>query len=489
MTTNILYADPYVISIQQVGYGASAQWWLLNWTINGWASTTPFASKIVGNVTWTPFEQLYAQYSVDYTGYDFGAGVGVFGGWNNPPGPQWCIGYSIGAASMITGQILFFEQSNDTLTYNVQAGASTSLITNNDGLMAINAEQGHWNCWNDQTGKLVWTSQSQISDTSATSPDYPWGEFQAYSESSYPINDTCSELIACTYAGLFGINWADGSILWHYYDNNTAPFESPYGGNSFFTGCEQADGMVYTYAGEHTPSEPIDRGWDTVCINATNGAEIWHIEDTMVPGAIADGYLTAGNQDDGYIYCFGMGKSATTVTTPDTAVTQGVPVVIKGSVMDMSPAQPNTPCVSDASMANQMEYLHMQQSITGLYGDVTMTGVPVVLTATDQSGNVYNIGTATTSAYDGTFGISWTPPSAGTYHISASFYGDDSYGSSDAGDTLVVTAAAATPTPAPSVTTASNLATNSDLMTYIVIAAIVIIIAIAIATVLILRKH
>lgn len=197
-------------------------------------------------------------------------------------------------------------------------------------------------------------------------PDYPWGEFQAYSESSYDINDSFSELIACTYAGLFGINWADGSILWHFYDA-TVPFETPYGCNCFFTACEQADGMIYTYAAQHSPRQPIARSWDTVCLNATTGGLIWEIDNAMVPGAVADGYLTAGSDDDGYIYCFGMGLSATTVTTPDTAVTLGVPVVIKGTVMDESPAQPDTACVSDASMANQMEYLHMQQPITGLW--------------------------------------------------------------------------------------------------------------------------
>jgi len=491
MTTNIIYADPYVMSIQQVGTGASAQWWLLNWTLSGYASTTVFSTKLLNNVTWTPFEQLYANYSVDYTGYDFGKGIGVFGGWNNPPGPQWCIGYSLGAASMITGQVLFFEQSNDTLTLNVQAGASTSLITNNNGLVAMNAAQGHWNCWDDQTGKLVWTSQSMI-DTypwTTNTPGYPWAEFQAYSESSIPINDSFSELVACTYAGLYAINWADGSLLWHYYDNNTVPFESPYGGNSFFTSCEQAGGLIYSYAGEHTPSEPINRGWDTICLNATTGALVWNIEDTMVPGAVSDGYLCAANQDDGFMYVFGAGKTATTVTAPQTSITQGTSIMIGGTVLDESPAQAGTPCVADSSMSNQMEYLHMQQPINGLWQNFNMTGVPVVLTATDSSGTVTNIGTAISNPYDGTFGLSWTPPSAGTYHISAAFYGDDSYGSSSAGTNVVVsTAAAATSTPI-ATPVPSNLATNSDLMTYIVIAAVAIIIAIAIATILILRKH
>jgi len=364
--------------------------------------------------------------------------------------------------------------------------------------LAVNAVDGHWNCWNDQTGVLKWTSGSEIADYPwvSNSPSYPWGNFQAYSESSIDLNSSFSELIACTYAGLFAINWADGSILWHYYDNNTVPFESPYGGNSFFTSCIQVGGsvggrgLIYSYAGEHTPSEPIDRGWDTICLDATTGQLVWTIENTMAPGAVSDGYLTAANQDDGYMYVFGMGKSATTISAPLTAVTAGTPIMIQGTVLDQSPAQPGTPCVSHDSMSQQMEYLHMQQPITGLWQNTTMTGVPVVITATGSSGAVISIGTATTSAYDGTYGISWTPPSAGTYHISASFYGDDSYGSSGAGTNIVVVSAPAAtvaPTPVPTVPP-SGAATPSDVMTYVLVSAIAIIIAIAIATVLLLRK-
>ena len=40
----------------------------------------------------------------------------------------------------------------------------------------------------------------------------------------------------------------------------------------------------------------------------------------MSKGAIADGYLTAANSYDGYMYVFGKGKSATTVTAPDVVV-------------------------------------------------------------------------------------------------------------------------------------------------------------------------
>jgi hypothetical protein len=85
-----------------------------------------------------------------------------------------------------------------------------------------------------------------------------------------------------------------------------------------------------------------------------------------------------------------------------------------------------------------MEYLHKQMPIDGLWHNVTMTGVPVLLTAIDSNGNSVDIGKATTSAYYGTFEMLWTPPNEGTYQIIASFAGDDSYSSSSASTAISV---------------------------------------------------
>src|SRR5512136_186423 len=107
----------------------------------------------------------------------------------------------------------------------------------------------------------------------------------------------------------------------------------------------------------------------------------------MRPSAIANGYLAGASMYDGYLYWFGKGKSATTVEGPKTAIALGQSVVITGTVLDESPAQSGTPCVSKESMTTQMEYLHMQYPIDGIGHDFTMNGVPVVLTAIDHNGN------------------------------------------------------------------------------------------------------
>ena len=55
-----------------------------------------------------------------------------------------------------------------------------------------------------------------------------------------------------------------------------------------------------------------------------------------------------------------------------------------------------------------------------------------------SDGTVYNLGTTTTNGYYGTFAFTWTPPKADSYQITASFAGDNSYGSSSAGTDITV---------------------------------------------------
>ena len=205
----------------------------------------------------------------------------------------------------------------------------------------------------------------------------------------------------------------------------------------------------------------------------------------MVPGAVADGYLTAGNPYDGYMYVFGKGKSATTVTAPDVAVPLGTSFTIKGTVLDQSPAQAGAPCVSKDSMSTQMQYLHMQMPIDGLWHNETITGVPVTLTAIGSDGSVTDLGSVTTNGYYGTFSKAWTPPKEETYTIIASFAADESYGSSNA-------ATAVTVGPAPATPETPEIPTPVDYTMTIAYAAIAIIIAVVLAVavaVLLLRKR
>jgi outer membrane protein assembly factor BamB len=338
---------------------------------------------------------------------------------------------------------------------------------------------GHWYAYDLLTGNLAWTSETL---------DYPWDE-PGFGD--YNIISAYGKIFRTAYSGVYAINWADGKIAWKYEQPAEYPFDNPYinaNGTtvySFRSGQLIADGKLYVYNLEHSPEQPIKRGWKLHCINITTGENIWKItasgHSRRFAGAIADGYLSFLNNYDGYQYIFGKGKSATTITAPDMIIQKGQGIVIKGTVLDMSPAQPNTPCVSKDSMTTQMEYLHMQMPIDGLKGNSIITGVPVVLTALDSNGNAIDIGTVTTDGYYGTFNKAWIPPAEGDYKIIASFAGDDSYGSSGAATAISVGAAA-------NEITIPEQITPPDYTMTIIGTGIAVIIAVAIA-VLILRKR
>jgi hypothetical protein len=471
-------AAPWVWTVQTIN-ATAGNYRLINWTVAG--SSTNFTSRIGSNITWP-------RSSLGNT--DLDAGVAIYAWWSTPPGPQWCIGHYLEAADLKTGALLWIDTNNDTLAENIQGAG---FIAVDRGKVAFASHGRHWACWDARTGKKLWESEQTV---------YPWGSWFPYSTASYDFNESKGAIITSTYEGIYAIDWDNGKILWHWSDPDV-PFEDPYNAGPFFTAVESADGKIYAYNGEHSASQPATRGWKTWCLNATTGELLWGVTGPMVPGAVADGYLTASNSYDGYMYVFGKGKSQTTVSTPDVAVTMGTSVVIKGAVMDMSPgdqgsiqnptarldsptAAGKVPCVSAASMETQMEYLYMQHPIDGIWHNETITGVPVILTAIGSDGTVTDIGTTTTNGYYGTFSYAWTPPKEDTYTIMATFAGSDSYGSSTAAAGLVVSPApAVSPTPTPPEAPPDNTGLLYGIMAAVIIAIIVGIVAILLA----LRKR
>jgi hypothetical protein len=193
---------------------------------------------------------------------------------------------------------------------------------------------------------------------------------------------------------------------------------------------------------------------------------------------------------DGQLYTVGRGPSQTTITAPNLAATVGVPVTLRGTVMDISAGTkqneqtfryPNgVPAVSDESMSGFMAAIYEDQVMPS-----DVTGVPVMVYVQDNNGNYRQIGQTTTDA-SGFYSLSWAPDISGEYRAYAVFEGTKGYFGSSA-QTSFFAIDAATPAPTPVVQT--NLATTADLMTYIVAAAIAIIIAIVIVGLLILRKR
>jgi PQQ-like domain len=454
LTSGTVYADPYVLSVQDLGASAgSGRYRLINWTME--SSTTNFTNRILSNIT-------FALGNLPGT-CDFEAGIAVTTGSITSQAVGVTTDAILTAVSINTGQLLW----NKTLGigFGVYSGSTACA---DHGKFAIRMNDGFYYCYDLRTGNQLWKSEST---------SWPWDTFGAYWVSS-----AYGFLFDPTYAGLRAIDWDTGKVAWVLEAPTPFQYETPYQGQySWFSGNIIADGKIFAYNLEHSPSAPLTRGWRLFGVNATSGQCIWNITGSMAPGLVGDGYLTACNYYDGYMYVFGKGKSATTVTAPDVEIAKGNKVVIRGTVLDESPAQTGTPCVSQDSMTTQMEYLHMQHPIDGLYHNATMTGVPVSLTAMDENGGYINIGTATTSAYYGTYEMAWAPPAEGTYKIIAAFAGDDSYGSSGASTAITVG-------PAPAEVTIPEQPAPPDYTWTIIGTGIAVMAVVALATVLILRK-
>ncbi|UCC58392.1 MAG: hypothetical protein JSW14_00210 [Candidatus Bathyarchaeum sp.] len=448
------YADPYVLSTQNI----EGQRYLINWTIAG--STDDFSERVVSNITidWTNLGD--AQDFESMIAFD------VYGITPASTGVSNQIG--VRAMSLLTGKQLW-EKVVDGRYY------SGSCTVADHGKGAVLMIGGYFLAYDLQTGNLAWKSELM---------DYPWSE---PSFGAYDATSAYGMLYRQAYDGVYAFDWDDGSIVWHYKHPNV-PYETPYTDNegkgvySFNSGSKAADGKIFTYNSEHTTTHPITRGWRIHCIDAYTGEAIWTLATPMRVATIADGYITANCDWQSTMYVIGKGKSATTVTAPDIAVPEGTAITIKGTVLDMSPAQTGTPCVSKDSMALQMEYLHMQRPIGGIWGNETITGVPVMLTAMGPDGSYIDIGTTTTDGYYGTFGHTWTPPDKGKYKIIASFEGDDSYGSSGASTYVTVDPAAEEVDLTPVEGSVSNVEESiSSQTTYIIAILVLVIIALIIA--------
>jgi len=297
---------------------------------------------------------------------------------------------------------------------------------------------------------------------------------------------------------LYAFNITTGALEWTYGNggegNSTyAGTITPYGYYPVFISAI-ADGKIYLISSEHSPNSPLYQGEQLRCVNATTGAEIWTISNfgnCMYGGTspVASGILVTDNTYNQEIYAYGQGPSQLTVTSPDTAATLGTPVVIRGTVMDISAGTkqneqaarfPNgVPAVSDSSMTEWMEYVYMQNPCPA-----NITGVTVNLSVIDANGNNRPIGTATTTT-SGTYSLTWTPDIPGDYQVIATFAGTNSFYPSTAQTTFTVIQGAPTASPLPVV----NLP-PTDM--YIGVAAVAIIVAIAIGfavTILVLRKR
>jgi outer membrane protein assembly factor BamB len=281
--------------------------------------------------------------------------------------------------------------------------------------------------------------------------DYPWGAYTNAAAIAY------GKLYTLSYDGsVHAYDIKTGKQAWKFYSGDDVYGLTPYGHYPFYYGPIIAGGVVYAGNGEHSPSEPLERGERLFAIDANTGKGLWNVSGFMVIQAIVDGYLVGYNGYDNQMYVFGKGPSATTVLASPKVSVFGSSVLVEGYVTDISPGTeeyartsrfPNgVPAIADQSQSAWMEYLYQQQPLP-----TDTKGVDVIVEVFDPNSNYHEVG-RTTSDATGFFKLAFTPEVPGEYTIVTRFPGSESYWSSYAETGLSVeegTAPTAAPTQAP----------------------------------------
>ena len=294
-----------------------------------------------------------------------------------------------------------------------------------------------------ETGRLLWqTTESRIYADAWQNPVSIIAYGNYYSSSVGGI--------------LYCYNAATGELLWTY-DVTDKYNESYHGENWWIRTQFVTDGKLYLAHATHSNQIPISRGAPFLCLDAYTGELIWEIDGAFRTShwggstMIGDSVIVAHDVYDQQIYAVGKGPSEMTVAMSNAIVTAGAPVLVSGTIMDVSPGteQDNlrlrfpkgVPAVSDESMSEWMLYVYKQFA-----RPIDTTGVEITIFA-QQDNNVIDIGTTTSDA-NGRFSITWTPPTdtTGEWDIYAYFSGSASYyGSYAKTETAVFTAPEAPP--------------------------------------------
>jgi hypothetical protein len=279
---------------------------------------------------------------------------------------------------------------------------------------------------------------------------------------------------------LYALNYTNGKLVWKFYTGDNTDVAA--GNNIPWCQFAIADGKIYFATGEHDAPNPLPKGNTLFCVDALTGELIWKFygfQDRGTGGGahahgISSDVMWYYNTYDGQLYTFGKGQTETTVSAPNTVLPLGSAAVIQGTVMDQSPASPNTPAIGDEYQSAWMEMLHTQNQKF----PADAKGVTVFLQAMRSDGTMIDI-THVTSDTMGHYEYAWCPEQQDVYKIIATFEGSQAYYGSSAQAALAVGPAIAEPeTPAPA----------PDTTLYIIGFGIATIVAIAVVGLLLLRR-
>jgi len=393
--------------------------------------------------------------------YDIDQSTGLMTYQTRPTGGVPSNAY-ITTYSALTGELVVNGSSNPVDGYNPQR-----MVTSAYGYKWSGTSDGRMHAFNLATGKWDWTSEPS---------NLPWGAYFTYQGASGYEN----YYQGCWDGYMRAYDVKTGKINWAFFCGNST--ETAMGSLVPWGQPVVADGKIYFTTCEHTAPTPLPRGNKLFCLNAITGEYLWSIPMMAGSRGISSGMMWSSNTYDGGFYMFGKGESKVTVSAPQTAAPSGTSVLIQGTVTDQSTGAKDTPAVSDASQETWMEYLYQNKPMPN-----DASGVPVVLKAQRSDGSQIDIAQVVSDKL-GHYEFAWTPPTAGTYKILATFDGTESYYSSQAETSLAVSAATPAPTPTPT----SNVATFDQLQTtnmYVIAVGLVLIVLVIVAIVFLVRKR
>ncbi len=504
--TNYYGPNGEILKYSLVNYGNSANpnWHLLQWN-SSWVVTNGKAGM---QESWGS-QVLGVTYNATARGYDQNVSVSDMNvaGVTMPSSSisKVFVGDKIIGSRVTLTQVNLWAISLDPskvgrLLYNTSWTPPADWVAGN--VSAGSGMQSGFDSWSQQyENAVIWIKETRMSYAfDLNTGKYMWAteKSQAFQDAwddspSFTHIIDYGELISASVSGtVYAYNITTGKLIWTY--NATDPYTESYIGNNWWTVPVVAtDGKLYIGSMEHSAQDPKPRGAPFFCLNATTGEEIWRINGAFRQtrwggrGIIGDSIIATMDTYDESVYAIGKGPTAITTSAPNLAASIGQPVVIKGSVMDISPGTtsdsaqlrfPNgVPAVSDESQSDWMLYVYKQ------FAEPTNTiGVQVSIDTVDPNNNYIHIGTTTTDA-TGTYRLSWTPTIAGNYTTFASFAGSKSYYGSTAEDGFTVAEAQQTLTPSP-----LALSTTDPNLMLGIIGIIITVIAVGVVLALLITK-
>jgi outer membrane protein assembly factor BamB len=429
-------------------YGPKGE--IYRYTVNTRSGTLSFwnSSRVVSNEgSWRPQGNTYdAKRGIEWTieiptlpGSDVSyhlfdkivgsSSGGIFGG-TSPDITNWAIDVSPGnEGSLIFNKTVTLPESGTTLVY-------CDTIPENDVLIVSSKETLRYHAFSLTNGTLLWTTEPEgylAFYDKWYGPAYGYGKF---------FTGRASGIVTC-------YDLETGEVLWDY-DVRDQYSEMTWSNNFHIAYHFLADGKICLSYSEHSPLNPIPRGGPLVVLDVENGTKIWELSwiNNWWGGhvMIGDSTIVGLNGYDNRLYAIGKGPSETTVSIQNDVISLGSSVMIKGTVMDVSPGTedialqlrfPNgVPAMADENMTDWMHYVYMQWPLAS-----EVEGVEVFLKIQDPNGDWYS--TTVTTDENGVFSHMWAPAIAGEYHVTAMFEGSKSYYASQATTAFGVDEAAA----------------------------------------------